>query len=165
MEHDFLKELEYLGVTARIKRLSESLFYSIKELYKYANIEIEPSWHLVILLLKEKKEMSMLEIARALNLSKPAVTKMIKKMQELDYVLITSNSSDSRKKMVQLSEKATRKLPEFERIWKAGQMAVQEILDNNKHFMDALEKFELQNSEQSFGERAIKIYNNDENNR
>ncbi len=43
MEQDFLKELEFLGVTARIKRLSDSLFYSIKGLYASENIDLEPS--------------------------------------------------------------------------------------------------------------------------
>lgn len=47
MEIDFLVGLEYLGVTARIKRLSDTFFYSIKELYKQLGITIEPSWHLV----------------------------------------------------------------------------------------------------------------------
>lgn len=160
MERDFLAELKYLGVTARIKRLSESLFYSIKELYKYADIDIEPSWHLVLLILKEEKEISMIELAKALNLSKPAITKMIKKMQEMEYVIITSDSNDSRKKVVKLSEKAKIKLPEFERIWSAGQSAVQELLEDNEHFMEALEKFEKRNLEESFGKRAIKIYSN-----
>lgn len=160
MEKDFLIKLEYLGVTARIKRLSESLFYSIKELYKYANIDIEPSWHLVLLILKEEKEISMIELAQALNLSKPAITKMIKKMQDMEYVIVTSSAADSRKKMIVLSDKAKDRLPEFERIWSAGQQAVQELLNDNEYFMEALKKFEKENSDQSFSERAIRIYNN-----
>lgn len=55
METDFLVGLEYLGVTARIKRLSDTFFYSIKELYKQLGITIEPSWHLVFLILKDQK--------------------------------------------------------------------------------------------------------------
>ena len=163
MEKDFLIKLEYLGVTARIKRLSESLFYSIKELYKYANIDIEPSWHLVLLILKEEKEISMIELAQALNLSKPAITKMIKKMQDMEYVIVTSSAADSRKKIVVLSDKAKDKLPEFGRIWSAGQQAVQELLNDNEYFMEALKKFEKENSDQSFSERAIRIYNNEYN--
>ena len=34
MKKDFLKELEYLGITARLKRLSDAMSYSIKSLYK-----------------------------------------------------------------------------------------------------------------------------------
>lgn len=161
MERDFLKELEFLGVTARIKRLSDSLFYNIKELYMAEGIDIEPSWHLVLLILKREEEVSMIELARMLNLSKPAVTKMIKKMQQMDYVTIIPDETDSRKKIISLSEKAKEELPKFERIWDAGQRSVQQILDGNPHFMDALAKFEEMHSEQSFCERAIKNLEND----
>lgn len=156
MEQDFLKDLGLLGVTARIKRLSDSLFYSIKELYKSQGIDIEPGWHLVLLILKEKKRVSMIEIAEMLNLSKPAVTKMINKMQGMGYVIIVSDKNDARKKMLELSEKAKRELPGFGKVWKAGQKAVQQILEGNPHFMDSLSAFEKNQSEESFSERAIK---------
>ncbi len=158
MDTDYLRELEYLGVTARIKRLSESLFYSIKEYYKYVHIDIEPSWHLVLLILKERGAVSMLELAQALNLSKPAVTKMIKKMQQMNYVTITANANDSRKKMIELSKMAKVKMPVFEKVWNAGQLAVQELLKNNEYFMESLEKLEQEYTRLSFDKRAIKIY-------
>ncbi len=156
MDNDFLKELEYLGVTARIKRLSESLFYNIKELYRYADIDIEPSWHLVLLTLKHKNSVTMYELSQILNISKPAITKMIKKMQDMNYVLIYSDSNDSRKKVVELSDKAKKELPRFEQIWSAGQRAVKQILESNPNFMSALDEFELQHDNISFSERAIK---------
>ena len=86
MKKDFLVELAHLGVTARIRRLGESFLYNIKELYQYANIDIEPSWHLVFLKLEEKKEISMNELSQNLNISKAAITKMIKRMQDKGYV-------------------------------------------------------------------------------
>ncbi|NJO92747.1 MAG: MarR family transcriptional regulator [Chloroflexia bacterium] len=161
MEQDFLKDLEFLGVTARIKRLSDSLFYSIKELYNSQNIDIEPSWHLVLLILKEKEKISMMEMAEMLNLSKPAVTKLITKMQQMRYVIIVSDKNDARKKMLELSEKAKHKLPRFEKIWEAGQKAVQQILEGNPHFMEALSEFERKHSEESFSKRATKNLLND----
>ncbi|HPG06416.1 MAG: MarR family transcriptional regulator [Saprospiraceae bacterium] len=158
MEIDFLVGLEYLGVTARIKRLSDTFFYSIKELYKQLGITIEPSWHLVFLILKDQKKISMFDLAKRLHLSRPAITKMIKKMAELDYVLIASDQSDSRKKMVVLSEKAQNNLVTFERVWNAGQLAVQAMLQDNPHFLSCLEKLEKQQREFSFDERTLQIY-------
>ena len=155
MEQDFLKELEFLGVTARIKRLSDALFYSIKELYVSENVDIEPGWHLVLLILKKKKEMSMMELASALNLSKPALTKMTRKMKQKRYVDIDTDAKDSRKKTVRLSEKARSMLPGFEQIWNAGRKAVREMLEENEHFMSALDEFEKQHAEKSFSARAL----------
>lgn len=155
---DYLVELNYLGVPARVKRLSESLFYGIREFYKEVNIDIEPGWHLVFLILKEEKEMSMLELSQSLDISKPAITKMIKKMERMEYIVISADSSDSRKKMVKLSEKSRKRLPEFERVWAAGQLSVQALLAGNEYFFEALEKFEQANVDLSFKELAVKNY-------
>ncbi|KAB2868962.1 MAG: MarR family transcriptional regulator [Bacteroidales bacterium] len=161
MEKDFLKELEFLGVTARIKRLSDSLFYDIKSLYNANGIDIEPSWHLVLLILKRKEFLSMVELSELLSLSKPAVTKMIKKMQQLDYIVIDSDGADNRKKMITLSAKAIDNMPKFEKIWDAGQRSVQQILEGTPYFMDALSDFERKHSEESFSKRALKNLTND----
>ena len=159
MEKDFLKELGYLGVTARIKRLSDALFYSIKELYDQQRIDIEPSWHLVLLALKQNEQVTMLDLSKWLNLSKPAITKMVNKMQRMGYVDFTSDQNDQRKKIVQLSAKAEKELPKLERIWNAGQKTVEQMLENNPLFLEALSDFEKQQTEQSFSERAIKRLN------
>ena len=160
MKKDFLVELAHLGVTARIRRLGESFLYNIKELYQYANIDIEPSWHLVFLKLEEEKEISMNELSQNLNISKAAITKMIKRMQDKGYVKVISSSSDGRMKMLQLSKKAKERLPEFKLVWDAGRKAIAELLIANESFMESLEKIEIQNEAESFSERAIRIYKN-----
>jgi len=60
---DFLKELGHLGLIARLKRLSDSMLYSIRDLYKIKSVDIEPNWHLVFLTLKKHKMRTMTEIA------------------------------------------------------------------------------------------------------
>lgn len=155
MDADYLKTLGHLGVTARIKRLSDTLFYSIRELYRQLGVDMEPSWHLVFLILKQEGKVTMQELSNQLHLSKPAVTKMIKKMADLDYVLIGADKSDSRKKMVELSAKAHRMMPKFEKIWSAGQSGVRELLETNPHFMTALDDIEKQLEQMSFCDRAI----------
>ena len=161
MEKDFLKELEFLGVTARLKRLSDVLSYSIKELYKANGIDIEPSWHLVFLMLKRQNKSTMTEIADALNLSQAATTKMITRMTKKGYVVVLKDEHDSRKKILQLSEKANTELPKFEKIWDAGQKSIREILEPNMEFFKYLEEFETQINNKSFKDRAIEHLKND----
>ena len=52
IKNDFLSEIRYAGLTSRLKRLSDLLLYSTKNFYKSVEIDIEPNWHLVFLLLK-----------------------------------------------------------------------------------------------------------------
>ena len=161
MENDFLKELEFLGITARLKRLSDTLSYSIKDLYKSQGIDIEPSWHLVFLILKNEKEITLTEIAGALNFSQPAMTKMITRMKNKGYVEISISKKDTRKKLIFLSEKAKKELPKFEKVWDAGQKSIRQILKDNMDFFNNLEEFENQILLKNFKDRALENLRND----
>ncbi len=154
MRNDYLKELKYLGVTARLKRLSDILSVSIKELYLANDVEIEPSWHLLLLYLQREKESTMTEIADAFRFSQPAITKMITRMVKKGYIDVKKDESDSRKKILKLSAKAKNNMPKFELIWNAGQKTIKEVLKTNSQFLKNLENFELQIYEKSFKERA-----------
>lgn len=153
MENDFLKDLEFLGVTARLKRLSDALSASIKEYYRANEIDIEPSWHLVLLFLKDGPA-SLKQIADALHLSQPATTKMVQRMIARGYLDAVRHKADRREKNIRLSAKASRRLPKFERVWAAGQAAVRGILVSNCAFLANLEAFENEIGAQSFAQRA-----------
>lgn len=155
MDENFLRELEYLGITARLKRMSDSLSYSIKELYKAENVDIEPSWHLVFLILKKHTTRTMTEVSEAFNISQPAMVRMIDKIARKGYIDIIEDKTDRRKKQLRLSKKALKKLPEFERIWDAGQKSIRDILKGNEEFFNTLEKFEKQLDKTDFKERAL----------
>ena len=149
-----MKELEYLGISARLKRLSDAMSYSIKSLYKQEGLDIEPSWHLVLLYLKEHQSATMTEVADAFNYSQPAITKMMKKMVNRGYLLQKMDPSDSRKKLLSLSQKALQELPKFERIWEAGQNAIRKMLMENEAFLSGLEEMELAHQKVNFQERV-----------
>lgn len=155
MRDDFLKELEHLGLIARLKRLSDSMLYSIRDLYKIKSIDIEPNWHLVFLVLKKHKTRTMTEIAESFKFSQPAVVKIINKMKKKGYIDIITDTNDNRKRQLQLSRKAINELPMFEKIWSAGQESIKEMLEENDAFLDQLEKFEQHLENKSFKERIL----------
>ena len=155
--NDFLKEIEYLGITARIKRLNDALTYSIKDLYKSQGMDIEPSWHLIFLLLKKNKQLSLVELSKQMQISQPAITKVIKKMIAKGYVKQMTSSSDHRVKIIELTTKSHQAFPKWEKVWDAGQKSIAQILEDNKAFLNALTKFENQQSNQSLSERAQQL--------
>lgn len=160
MENDFLKSLGFLGVTARLKRLNDKVNKSIKELYKYYNLDIEPSWHLVFLILKENKNQTLKEIADTLKLSQPAMTKMVNRMIKKGYLTLEKDNLDNRKKILKLTKKTKLQLPFFEKIWTAGQHSIEEILIKNTYFLESLSNFENKINEISFKDRVIYYMNN-----
>ncbi|MCZ6899724.1 MAG: MarR family transcriptional regulator [Bacteroidetes bacterium] len=154
MNNDFLKELGYLGLIARFKRLSDSMLYSIRDLYKLEDIDIEPNWHLVFLILKKYKTRTITEIAKSFHISQPAIVKIINKMEKKGYIDIIKDTHDNRKRQLQLSQKAISQLPKFEKIWQAGRQSIKEMLEGNQTFLDLLENFEQQIEDKSFKERV-----------
>ncbi len=153
MQPDFLRELEYLGVTARLKRLSDTLSASIKDYYKANGVDIEPSWHLVLLYL-DGRSAPLTELASGLRLSQPAATKMVQRMIERGYLEEERDEADGRKKLVRLSTHAKRRMPRLRRVWAAGQATVREILGADRSFLDELAQFEDRIAEKGFAERA-----------
>ena len=161
MKNDFLKELGYLGVIARLKRVSDSIFYSIREVYKLENMDIEPNWHLVFLILKKHKTRTMTEIAKSFHLSQPAIVKIINKMRNKGYIDIIKDTHDNRKRQLQLSKKAKSELPRFEKLWSVGQQTIKEMLEESELFLVLLEKFEQQIEQKSFKGRVLNHLKND----
>lgn len=114
--------------------------YEAKSIYVNSPLDIEPNWHIIFLLLKEKKELPVTEIAQILGFSHPAIIKIAKKMTNQGYLDIVNHPSDSRKKLLRLSEKSLKKLEEFEAQWKVIGSVIKEVVD--KKFLDKLDKVE-----------------------
>ncbi len=155
MKEDYLKELEHLGLIARLKRLSDNMLYSIRDIYKIKGFDIEPNWHIVFLLLKKYRSRTMTQISDSLGLSQPAIVKMINKMKESGYIEVVVDSVDNRKKQLMLSKKAKKELPTFEKVWSRGEATIAELLTKNKTFTSQLEDIEKQLEEKSFKDRVM----------
>lgn len=155
-EKDFLKEIQLAGLTSRLKRLTDNILYSTKDFYKSVDTDIEPNWHLVFLLLKENDSLTVTDISERLQLSHPAVVKIIKNMKASGYVDTIPHNLDSRKQILELSDKAKQSLPEFEKYWNACILTMKELLEGNSNFMNSLEKIEKKIEESSYKERTLK---------
>ncbi|WP_420320368.1 MarR family winged helix-turn-helix transcriptional regulator [Flagellimonas sp.] len=161
MKDDYFKQLHYLGLTARLKRISDNLLYSAKDLYKSLDMDIEPNWHLVFLMFKSKDTLTMTEIADAFKLSQPAIIKMINKMKSKGYLISTRDSDDHRKFLLKLSEKAKKELPNLERIFRAGEKTIKDIIAENESIFDHLTTIESAIAEKDFKQRMLTHLEND----
>ncbi len=154
---DFVQDLSYLGVTARLKRLSDVFSASIRDYYQHYRIDLEPSWHLVLLYVESVEHCSLKELAEALSYSQPAVTKLVGGMTKKNYLTIDSDTTDKRKKVISLTDKARSKMPLFKGVWESGARAVEQMLDSNPHFLDSLMLLEKAFDDHSFKLRALEI--------
>lgn len=147
MKKDFLKELKTAGYTARIKRISDSIMYDSRKVYASINLDIEPNWHLIFLLLRQEKKLTVTEISEILGFSHPAIVKIVKKMKAKHYLISHTDDKDSRKQLIQLSEKAIKALPKLEEEWEKIKQVLDTIID--KDLAVLLDKLESKLQEKS----------------
>ncbi|MEP1033616.1 MarR family transcriptional regulator [Ekhidna sp.] len=161
MKYDFVNELGYLGLAVRLKRLSEAMVHSGRQMYKTLGKDIEPNWFLIFKLLKKYEQLSVTEMAAKLHFSHPSIITMVSKMEKAGYLLSTVDKTDSRKKNFTLSEKAKDNLPSFEQIWEAGIEGTKKLFGEDSNFMDQLESLEILYSQQDFKTRTLNELDNE----
>lgn len=160
MKNDFIKELTFKGFTARIKRLSDLLLYDARRIYETTNIGIEPNWHLIFLLLKKEKSLTVTEISQRLGLSHPAIIKIVKKMKQSGYIDHAVDEKDNRKQLLRLTTKGLEELPFLEEKWEIIQSTIKELVD--LEFLEKLGEVESRLSQKSLFERCSQKFENHE---
>lgn len=160
MKEDFLKELEYLGFTARIKRISDALIYNSRELYKAMDLGIEPNWHLIFLALKKEEKLSVTELAEMLHLSHQAIVKIANKMKSGGYIASIPSRDDSRKQLLYLTEKSLEEFPKYEKEWNNIKSIIEDLV--SPEFFHNIQSFEEKIAKESFAERYLKLISKQE---
>ncbi|MCL6265516.1 bifunctional helix-turn-helix transcriptional regulator/GNAT family N-acetyltransferase [Flagellimonas myxillae] len=162
MGQDFLQTLGHLGFTARIKRLNESIVSSTLSHYANISMNIEPNWHVIFLLLKEKESLTVTEIAQILGFSHPAMIKITRKMQDRGYLDMVKHPLDGRKTLIQLSADGKEALPRYEKEWYRIKEVLQEFVDDD--FLGKLNDLEDKLHKKSFHERYQSKFASDQEN-
>jgi len=157
---NFLNKLGLVAVASRLKRITDLFYYEGAKVYKGLNINFQPKWFTIFKLLSyTKKPMSIMEIAKELKISHPAVIKIVKSMLKEDILLSKKDKSDARKHLIILSEKG-KKLDEIlSPLWDSFDECVQTLFDNIGYdVIDFFNKVENSFGEKVFSESIIKNY-------
>ncbi|MBC7000546.1 MarR family transcriptional regulator [Cytophaga sp. FL35] len=159
MSNDFLYEMGYPGLTARLKRLNDLFVTQTRQFYQEYNIDIEPNWHMIFVLLEKEGKLAVTEIADFLQISHPGVIKLIKKMKRNGYLISEQDPNDSRKHLLSLSEKAIEKLPQLHYYWEAATEALEDMMDHNTKLLEELRIVEQHMISSDFKERIVQKLN------
>lgn len=161
MNTDLVKEMGYIALATRLKRISDKMTHSTRLMYKNLNIDIEPNWYLVLIIIKKQPKSSIMNIAEQLGFTHQSVINITNKMIKRNYLIAFKDDNDKRKTIFELTEKATKTLPKVEEIWNYGKEAIYELLDGDISIIEHLDVLELNLVKSSFGDRIkTKIDNN-----
>jgi DNA-binding MarR family transcriptional regulator len=157
--NDFVKELGYLGFTMRLKRISDAMMHEGRRLYSDLDFDIEPNWYVIFKLLKSRGPMCVTDIADSIRMAHPSVITITNKMLNAGYLISERDPSDSRKRVLDLSARSVKQLPEYEKIWDAGEKGVEQALGelNALEFISTLEDLFFN---KGFKERTLEQLNN-----
>ncbi|KXH81161.1 MarR family winged helix-turn-helix transcriptional regulator [Chryseobacterium kwangjuense] len=158
MDQDFIKELGYKAFDSRLKRISDRMSHDVRKFYKEQNIDVEPNWYLVFMLLQKNTEMSIVDIAEPLGYSHPSVVAIVKKMADKNYLHIKKDSIDKRKQLVSLTKKALEMLPQLEQVWDSCEKAILQVLSDDLGILTYLDQIDSRLKNESFHDRFKKQY-------
>ena len=155
---DFIKDLGYKALDTRFKRISDRMGHDIRKVYKKFNIDIEPNWYLVFMILKEHQKLSIAEIAEKLNYAHPSVVVIVKNMKAKEYIITESDQIDKRKQLISLTQKSITLLPELDILWKSCEASILELIEKDLAILNYLDNIDLALKTTSFYERFTNEY-------
>lgn len=126
---DFLASLGTLSLTLRMRRLADRLSEQGRDVYAGLALELEPGWYAPLLLLDARGALSISDAARALGVQHPSLVKVSKSLEEAGLVESVEDPDDGRRRLIRLTPKARRQLPEFQRVWTAFEESLAELTD------------------------------------
>lgn len=155
MQEDLLRELGYANLDTRLKRISDKMIHSLRAMYKKLDLDVEPSWYLVLFILNKEPNSSVMDIANQLQFRHQSIIVMTQKMIANGYLAKAKDPMDNRRTIFSLTEKAKKRLPLFREIWESGKKVTYELLNKDIAIMKYLEIVETNLEENSFGDRII----------
>lgn len=160
MSTDLIRQLGYANLDTRLKRISDRMSHSIRSMYKHLGVDIEPNWYLVLIIVKESPNISVMEIAHLLGFTHQSIITMTNKMIGNGYLKSSKDHIDKRKTVFTLTQKSIENLPQLIRIWELGKEVIYEVLNEDTAIIEHLEILESNLEDSSFGERIVKKLQN-----
>lgn len=140
---NFIQELGTMALASRLKNFTELLVRDVSRIYKEQDVDFEPRWFTFFVLLFEKGEMTVMEIATQLSQSHPAVNQVANALEAKGLITSNKKKHDGRKRYLKLSAKGKRLFTKLTPLWQDIQNITDEFIhETNPDFMDDLYKME-----------------------
>ena len=107
-EQDFIRGLGRPFLAHRLKRASEAILEATAGLLANSGYRGPPRSVSTVLLLEQRGPLSITEISAALKLSHPHVITLVRALTAVDYVAAERSPSDSRKRVISLTDAGRR---------------------------------------------------------
>ena len=156
-----IDDLNELAIGARMKRLYDLFAKDVILIYQDEKLNFEPKYFTLYYLISKKGEIGITEIADELNLTHPGVIHLAKELEALGYIQSGKSASDSRKRILKLSEKGIESLDKFQRVWEKILLLNQSLFNNQQHnLLTAIMETENQLNAKPYYQRFKEMFEN-----
>ena len=125
MTEDVIKELGYLTLGTRLKRLGERLQSQTQVLLEAAGTDVPASHFPILAALDRLGTLNVGDLTEAVGVSQPGVTRMLDKLQADGLVLSAQSAGDSRVRTIELSKAGRQLISRSKRVaWPVIEAAV-----------------------------------------
>lgn len=141
-----ITKLSYLAGATRFRRISEQLYVDGDKIYKEAGIHFRASWFPVFYVLAlAESPLTIMQVASQIDFSHITVKNVIRELEQAEYVLITSNPTDKRSKLVSLNPKGQKLIYRLKPLWLSYSTALKKIFQTgHPDFMNILNRIDHQ---------------------
>jgi DNA-binding MarR family transcriptional regulator/GNAT superfamily N-acetyltransferase len=156
MPSDIIRERQHLFLGSRLKRLAEQMQSDVVLVAHRAGIPIQPGQYPLLVILDEQGPTTIGELARAMRMSQPAITKNAGRLEEAGLVTIGRGDTDRRQSTVSLSPTGQEALDRSKRtVWPLVEAAVKEVLEGlSGPFLNQITTIEERMATRSLNARA-----------
>ena len=155
---DFIKELGYLAIASRMKRLTDRFMRGANKVYKSLNIDFEPRFFTVFyLIFTQGKSLSISDISSSLKITHPAVIQAAQILTKKGLIDSYQDDADHRIRRLTLTAKGKRLADFLLPIWNDFEAATAELFKNAQvDMLSVLENLENQLDKKELSDRIIK---------
>jgi DNA-binding MarR family transcriptional regulator len=161
-EPDYIRSHGNAGVGARLRRLSERIDRESNAVYAHLGLHFEQRWMGVLMLLDERGEMTVGELAEALRITQPSVSQTLRSLQAARIVSDKADRRDSRRRIQRLSPKGLQFIEQVRPVWVALMQTARDLDREGIDLLTPIDRIEKILDQKSVLERALGYLDNAE---
>jgi DNA-binding MarR family transcriptional regulator len=157
MESDFIRAYGNAGIGARLRRLSDRLDREANAVYAHAGLHFEQRWMAVLMLMAERDEITVGELARELGITQPSVSQTLRSLQSAKIVVEKSDPRDGRRRIQRLTKPGLELIAKARPIWLALMESARDLDREGIDLITPLDQVEKTLDRKSLLERALEV--------
>jgi DNA-binding MarR family transcriptional regulator len=154
-ESDYIRSHGNAGVGARLRRLSERIDRESNAVYAHLGLHFEQRWMGVLMLLDERGEMTVGELAEALRITQPSVSQTLRSLQAARIVSDKADPRDSRRRIQRLSATGRQFIERVRPVWVALMQTARDLDREGIDLLTPIDQIEKSLDRKSVLERAL----------